>query len=359
MRQYLPLLTFSWGCTRSSFRGGSRFYKPYRGVGSKDEEIKRWLSSVELNDFLRLFEDQARPKFENTKFNATLLEIFKNRHQILTEMYALKRDIPFDYVSVWDRQRFAAYLFGMAKALSQNERLDLTPSQLEADITEVFAEIFRFAPSQARDLIQKLATNAKCEIGPHVFTTYDDVVQSGMNGWSSFKGGGKEAVVYELARYTNNPIHEILPSKIADWDSENNKLAQKFIVKLQSFSHCPLNKQHGLRLLPFIESKPLVDLVAAIVKNYELTVTKNKILRYDIVGYIYCVDLLALYVVNEREDYQEILAVLEHEAGKEQELHRLLAEVAGQQKQSLISRVLRFYEKDTDLLDGLIAKLAA
>jgi hypothetical protein len=272
----------------------------------------------------------------------------------LTEMYAQKRDIPFDCVSVWDRQRVAAYLFGMAKALIQEEKLKLVPSQLEADMTTVLAEIFRFSPPQAQDLFQKLESNAKCEIGKNVFATYKNVVQDGMNGWSSFIGGGKETVAYELAHYSRNPIHEILPSKIVDWDSENKKLAQKFIGKLQSFAHAPLNKQHGLRLLPFIESKPLVNLVAAVVKNYEPAVRNDKSLWYDVVGYAYCIDLLALYVVKEREDYRKIQTVLEHEAEK---FHRLEPGGERRSEQSLILRVLRFYEKDTDLLGGLIAKL--
>jgi hypothetical protein len=274
----------------------------------------------------------------------------------LTEMYAQKRDIPFDFVSVWDRQEVAAYLFGMAKALIQEEKLKLAPSRLEADMTSALAEIFRFSLPQAQDLFQKLETNAKCEIGKNVFTTYENVVQSGMNGWSSFSGDGKKTVVYELARYSRNPIHEILPSKIVNWDSENKKLAQKFIGKLQSFAHAPLNKQHGLRLLSFIESKPLVDLIAAVVKNYEPYVRNDKSLWYDVVGYTYCIDLLVLYVVNEREDYREIQTVLEHEAEK---FHRLDSGAERQREQSLILRVLRFYEKDTDLLDGLIAKFTA
>lgn len=50
---------------------------------ASDNEIKQWLGKVGLDDFLRLYEERTRPKFENTEINVAVLEIFKNRHLIV------------------------------------------------------------------------------------------------------------------------------------------------------------------------------------------------------------------------------------------------------------------------------------
>ena len=49
---------------------------------ANDDDIKQWLNLVELNDFLKLYEERTRPTFENTIFNKALLDIFKNRNLI-------------------------------------------------------------------------------------------------------------------------------------------------------------------------------------------------------------------------------------------------------------------------------------
>ena len=47
-----------------------------------DTEIKQWLPCVESEDFLALYDENKRPRFENTEWNKSLLEIFKNRKKI-------------------------------------------------------------------------------------------------------------------------------------------------------------------------------------------------------------------------------------------------------------------------------------
>jgi hypothetical protein len=152
-------------------------------------------------------------------------------------------------------------------------------------------------------------------------------------------------------------LYDILPSKIETQSDENKKIAQEFINKLKSFAHAPLNKKHGLRLLPFIEQKELVSLVADVIKDYELRLLPNSYnYLFDVVGYYYCIDLLALYVLNRKDGFGQILSLLEHEAEKEIACRRLKLEYGGKDA-GLMLRVLKFYEDDTDAFNALIARL--
>jgi hypothetical protein len=55
-----------------------------------DEEIKRWLPLTGYNEFLKLYEENRRPKYDNTPINKKILEIFKIRG--LIEGYELESD---------------------------------------------------------------------------------------------------------------------------------------------------------------------------------------------------------------------------------------------------------------------------
>ena len=51
-------------------------------TNATDSEIKQWLPFVESSDFLALYDKNKRPRFENTDWNKSLLEIFKYRKLI-------------------------------------------------------------------------------------------------------------------------------------------------------------------------------------------------------------------------------------------------------------------------------------
>ncbi|MDR1397165.1 MAG: hypothetical protein LBJ14_05485 [Desulfarculales bacterium] len=48
-------------------------------LSASDVEIKQWLPCVASNNFLALYENRKRPKYDNTKWNEILLRIFKTR----------------------------------------------------------------------------------------------------------------------------------------------------------------------------------------------------------------------------------------------------------------------------------------
>ena len=49
---------------------------------ASEAEIKEWLSMIELDEFLDVYDKNKRPKFENIDINVDILEIFKNRSDI-------------------------------------------------------------------------------------------------------------------------------------------------------------------------------------------------------------------------------------------------------------------------------------
>ncbi|GHU79495.1 hypothetical protein FACS1894191_2430 [Clostridia bacterium] len=109
--------------------------------------------------------------------------------------------------------------------------------------------------------------------------------------------------------------------------------------------------------MPFIESKPLVDLVADVIKDYGLRLLPDSASHWcDIVGYYYCVDLLALYVFKQKEDFEGILSILGNEVEKEIACRKLKIERGGKDN-GVMLRIFRFYEKDMSAFAGLIVKL--
>ena len=156
-------------------------------------------------------------------------------------------------------------------------------------------------------------------------------------------------------------ISEVLNSRITAMNSEDKKLGEKLVKKLNEFTHAPLNKKHGLRMLPFIESKELVNLVADIIKSHELKFFGNNdpasiISDYDVKGYYYCIDLLVLYVVNQKDNYENIISILANEIEKENEFERI-KNGRGGESYNVMLRIFEFYKKDTNALDELILKI--
>jgi hypothetical protein len=165
-------------------------------------------------------------------------------------------------------------------------------------------------------------------------------------------------------------IRDVLSAEIGNLSPENRKIAEKLVSKLRSFAHSPLNKKHGLRMLPFIESEELVNKVAAIIKEHNLgfydeangfnhpsdTLYGKSISYFDIIGYYYCIDLLVLYVINKKENYEKIMSVLENEIEKENK-HGKIKEERGGKNYNVMLRIYNFYKKDTDMLDALMMKL--
>ena len=148
-------------------------------------------------------------------------------------------------------------------------------------------------------------------------------------------------------------IEWIVQSRIKNWENENDiKTAQNYGKKISSFQYCPNSKKFAQRLLPFIECKPLVDVVSDTVKDYEFDVgIFGYHFYFDLIGYYYSLNLLVLYVANERKDWERTLEVLDHEADKE------IKSCKKGGTNSVMLRILKYFEKDTNVLNGLINKL--
>jgi TPR repeat protein len=143
---------------------------------------------------------------------------------------------------------------------------------------------------------------------------------------------------HKKARKKMAEVSWIIQLSIKDWKGEDKKTAQSYIMKLQSFQYCPNDKKKATRLLPFIECKPLVELTAETVKNYGESVSVDygdfeKSFFSDMIGYYYSFNLLVLYVVNEREGWEEIAVVL----------NEIAQENAGD---DITLRILKFFEKE-------------
>jgi len=68
---------------------------------ASDDEIKQWLPYVDSGEFLALYEDRKRPKFENTVWNKSLLDVFKGRK--LIEGYELDEQTEKFSVTRWKK----------------------------------------------------------------------------------------------------------------------------------------------------------------------------------------------------------------------------------------------------------------
>jgi hypothetical protein len=51
-------------------------------LAASEAEIKQWLPRIGSEDFLAIFDDNKRPRYENTEWNRSLLEIFKGKKLI-------------------------------------------------------------------------------------------------------------------------------------------------------------------------------------------------------------------------------------------------------------------------------------
>jgi hypothetical protein len=154
-------------------------------------------------------------------------------------------------------------------------------------------------------------------------------------------------------------IADILLSEIEKFYFESEKImAYNLIKKIDTFSHAPLNKKHGLRMMPFIESSNVISVISKITYDYELKfmVYENSISDFDIIGYYYCIDLLILCIVYQKGNCDKILTVLEHEIDKENE-HNKITKRNGGKVSNVMLRIFNFFKKDTDKLDYLIQKL--
>lgn len=97
---------------------------------------------------------------------------------------------------------------------------------------------------------------------------------------------------------------------------EHKKLAEALVKKIQSYSHWPDSKKLGLKLLPFTESKAMVFLLADILKSNrqypEFLHVSYVGTPPDLESYGAFVHIFILYVVHQKEGYEEIVSVLGH-----------------------------------------------
>jgi hypothetical protein len=152
-------------------------------------------------------------------------------------------------------------------------------------------------------------------------------------------------------------IAEILSSKKEVLNEEDQQILQKLIKKLHSFSHAPLNRKHCLRMQPFSESAEVSRLVGGVIKSYELKLMNNSCHSdFDIIGYYYCIALLACCVAFEKDNIKEIYSVLENEVIKNIKKNSLAVKRGGENR-SVMARVLTYFKKDTNQLDKLVQQL--
>ncbi|PFM62782.1 hypothetical protein COJ48_18080 [Bacillus cereus] len=152
-------------------------------------------------------------------------------------------------------------------------------------------------------------------------------------------------------------IADILLSHIDTLSEEEQKVMKKLISKLKSFAHAPLNKNHCLRMKPFIESEGVTKLVANTVQSYKLNLMPNShFSMYDVIGYYYSIALLTCCVAFEKGNFKQVYSVLENEVTKENEKNVLISERGGE-NYYVMARILKFFKKDAENIDSLFSQL--
>jgi hypothetical protein len=149
-------------------------------------------------------------------------------------------------------------------------------------------------------------------------------------------------------------IYKILDERIKNLSLYSLGLAQCLVGSLKKYSHAPLKKEHGLRMMRFIESKELVNIIVDIIKDHKLDLfdKTDHISNYDTVGYYYCIDLLVLYVINKKDGYEKIIEILEHEIKTENEFYKKIIERGGEYRYEMLN-IFEFYENESNIIDKL------
>ncbi|KAA0760060.1 hypothetical protein [Bacillus sp. SH5-2] len=152
-------------------------------------------------------------------------------------------------------------------------------------------------------------------------------------------------------------IADILLTNIDTLNEEEQKIMKKLISKLKSFAHAPLNKNHCLRMKPFIEFEGVTKLVANTVQSYKLDlIPNNHFNMYDVIGYYYSIALLTCCVAFEKGDSNQIYSVLENEVTKENEKNILVLERGGK-NYYVMARILKIFKKDDKNIESLFSQL--
>lgn len=153
-------------------------------------------------------------------------------------------------------------------------------------------------------------------------------------------------------------IADILFSKIDTLNEDDQKVLKKLISKLKSFAHTPLNRNHCLRMKPFIESEEVTKLVADVIQSYELKLMPNSCFSmYDAIGYYYGIALLTCCIAFGKGDFKQAYSVLENEVKKENKKNILVSERGGE-NYYVMARILKIFKKDTQSIDSLVSKLS-
>jgi len=98
-------------------------------------------------------------------------------------------------------------------------------------------------------------------------------------------------------------------AEVAALAPARRKLAENLVKKMASYSHWPDAKKHGAKLLPFIESKEMVFLMAGIAKAGRFRDYPEFREDYHI-GYATFVHIFIQYALNQKEGHEEIAALL-------------------------------------------------
>jgi len=90
---------------------------------------------------------------------------------------------------------------------------------------------------------------------------------------------------------------------------EHKKLAEALVKKMKSYNHWPDSKKLGMKLLPFIESKEMVFLIANIAKTDKIDSYPEFCEDYHI-GSGTFIHIFILYIINQKDGYEEIISAL-------------------------------------------------
>jgi len=137
------------------------------------------------------------------------------------------------------------------------------------------------------------------------------------------------------------------------------QLMQKLADKIRSYQHWPDRKKQGDKLLPFTESKEFVFFLADMVKHERWeypakAATFLSAMDWGYKGYCACVHIFIQYILHQKEDYQSILAVLEHTTDKAVDV--VMNDLPYDNRYQMLRRIYTSYKNEKTFPSVLLEK---
>lgn len=98
-------------------------------------------------------------------------------------------------------------------------------------------------------------------------------------------------------------LNELIITKSVEAPPQLQKSLNKFVNKLESFTHCPADLKDYKRMEPFASDPELVQFIFQVVKQYKMRDNIYEI--FDLVSYWYCIALLSLYGGEDIKNFFE------------------------------------------------------